>query len=180
MYERRFWVIEVNAISPTHIYNNFKEEDVDKLWAEAVHMYKENPDMELYLGEEYVNEAKNDQTKFKSFNVDDDISFIKDSIFEREYIFPINNPTYKGSYYFTSYEQFANQVNNVANNTVADGINFVSSKVNIIEASWIKKYLIDTYHVNKSHKYISFATGWSLKQVNIYRIGNSRYYVRNE
>lgn len=180
MYERRFWVIEVNAISPTYIYNNFKEEDVDKLWAEAVHMYKENPNMELYLGEEYVNEAKNDQTQFKSFNVDDDISFIKDDIFEREYIFPINNPTYKGSYYFTSYEQFANQVNNVANNTVADGINFVSSKVNVIQASWIKKYLIDTYHVNKSHKYISFATGWPLKQVFIYSIGNLKYYVRNE
>lgn len=166
LYERRFWVVEVNAKSPTYIYEKFTDEEVDKLWAEAVHKYKEDKNMSLYLGEEYIQEAKDDQIQYKSFNADDDIKYLKDEIFEKEYVFPINNPTWHGSYIFTSYDDFVKQVNDEYTQQ-ADGITFIKSKVNNIKAKWIKKYLIDTYHVSKSHKYISLGVGWDYKKCKI-------------
>jgi len=176
MYERRFWVIEVNAKSPTYVYNNFSDKEVDKLWAEAVHMYKEDPNMSLYLGEEFIDMAKSDQKKFKSFNADDDINLLKNEIFERDYIFPLDGPTYKGNYIFEKYEDWLKQVENETEDYF-DGISFIKTKLNVIKSTWIKRYLIDRYHISKSHKYISLAVNWDFKQLIVNGLG-TKYYIR--
>ena len=178
MYERRFWIIEVNAKSPTFVYNNFTEEEVDKLWAEAVHMYKENPNMELYLGEEYINMAKNDQIDYKAFNNDDDVEFLKNELFEREFIFDVNGPTYKGNYMFRDYDDFYKQMKE-ENVPDVDGITLTKSKINIVKGQWIKKFLFDEYRISKSHKYISFAVGWDFKGLYI-KNKFTNYYIRRE
>ena len=178
MYERRFWVIQTHAISDTYVFNNFTEQEVDKLWAEAVYMYKQDPNMSLYLGKDYIDMAKVTQKEYKSFNNDDDITFLKDAVFEREYIFNINDPTYKGNYIFRNYDDFYKQV---TNDTIpdVDGINLIKSKVDIIPQPWIKKYLLDVWKTNKSHKYISFAVEWDLKVIKLKgKVENC--YVRRE
>ena len=157
-YERRFWIIQVNAKSPTFVYDNFTEEEVDKLWAEAVHWYKEDPNMSLFLGNEYIEMSKKDQVQYKSFNNDDDISMLKE-IFEKEYVFTSSSPTYKGDYIFSSYEEWVSQVKN-ENKVEVDGINTFKSKINIIRGSWVKKYLLEEWKTSKSSKYISFAIDW--------------------
>ena len=95
MYERRFWVFDINCRSQTFIYDNFGKDEINELWAEAYHKYKENPDMSLYLGEQYIEMAKEQQRQYKSFNVDDKINDIK-MLFETEYVFPASQGTYKG------------------------------------------------------------------------------------
>ena len=166
MYERRFWIIEVNAISPTYVYNNFKEEDVDKLWAEAVHMYKEDPFMNLYIGEEYMEDAKEDQIAYKSFNNDDDIEFLKTNVFDAYYSFNINSPTWHGSYIFSSYEDFKKQVLSDSLQE-DDGISTINTKVDMIPVAYIRNLLLDLYKVNKSSKYISFAVEWEVKPTKV-------------
>lgn len=167
MYERRFWVIETNAKSPTYVYDNFSENDVDNLWAEAVHMYKEDPNMSLYLGNEYVELAKVDQKEYKSFNNDDDITFLKTDVFEREYVFDaLNDKMHKGNYIFSDYDSFANQVMS-DKNIDADGVSLIKTNIDIIPQRWIKLLLLEHYKVNKSHKYIAFAVGWNLKVVKL-------------
>ena len=178
MYERRFWIIEVNAKSPTFVYNNFTEEEVDNLWAEAVHMYKENPNMELYLGEEYINMAKDDQIDYKAFNNDDDVEFLKNELFEREFIFDVNGHTYKGNYIFRDYDDFYKQMKE-ENIPDVDGLILTKSKINIVKAQWVKKFLFDEYRISKSHKYISFAVGWDIKILKI-KGKTTSYYVRRE
>ena len=166
MYERRFWIIEVNAKSPTFVYNNFSKEEVDKLWAEAVHFYKENPNMELYVGEEYIKMAKETQVEYKAFNNDDDITFLKNELFEREFVFDTNGPTWKGSYIFKNYDDFYEQMTR-QNEPEVDGMLLTKSKINVIKESWIKKFLIDEYRINKSHKYIAFAVDWDRKPIKL-------------
>ena len=178
MYERRFWIIEVNAKSPTFVYNNFTEEEVDNLWAEAVHMYKEDPNMELYLGEEYINMAKDDQIDYKAFNNDDDVEFLKNELFEREFIFDVNGPTYKGNYIFGDYDDFYKQMKEEYVPDV-DGLTLTKSKINIVKAQWVKKFLFDEYRISKSHKYISFAVGWDFKVLKL-KGKTTNYYVRRE
>lgn len=176
MYERRFWIIEVNAKSPTFVYNNFTEEEVDNLWAEAVHMYKEDPNMELYLGEEYINMAKDDQIDYKAFNNDDDVEFLKNELFEREFIFDVNGPTYKGNYIFKDYDDFYKQMKEEYVPDV-DGFTLTKSKINIVKAQWVKKFLFDEYRISKSHKYISFAVGWDFKGLKV-KNRFTNYYIR--
>lgn len=161
MYERRFWIIQTHAKSDTYVFDNFTEEEVDKLWAEAVHMYKENPDMSLYLGKDYVEMAKTTQKEYKSFNNDDDITFLRDNVFEREYVFNIKGPTYKGDYILTSYDEFIKQV---TQDTIpdVDGISLIKTKINIIPQHWIKRYLLEYWKINKSHRYIAFSVEWDL------------------
>ena len=83
-YERRFWIIRCegfkdldktwNALEPLYD-DNF----LDQVWAEAVHMYKEDPKGSLHLSKEVQNESVKDQSQFKAFYGDD----AYDSILER-------------------------------------------------------------------------------------------------
>lgn len=177
-YERRFWIIEVNAKSQTYVYENFSEDEVNKLWAEAVHWYKENPNMSLYLGKEYIEISKSEQIQYKSFNNDDDISMLINNIFEKEYVFGIKDPTYKGDFIFTSYDDWLKQVKN-EREIEADGVSFIKSKLHIIKAEWVKRYLLDEWKVSKSHKYISFAIDWDFKGIKVNH-QYTNYYIRKK
>jgi hypothetical protein len=65
------------------------------------------------------------------------------------------------------------------NEPEVDGMLLTKSKINIIPESWIKKFLIDEYRINKSHKYIAFAVDWDRKQAKLE--GRKEHcYIRKE
>lgn len=162
MYERRFWIEQIDAKSPTYVYDNFTEEEVDKLWAEAVYLYKQDPNMSLYLGQEYIDIAKEDQKQYKTFQNDDIITAIKD-IFEKEYVFNISHDTYNGSYYFDSYEDFVSSLND--NKYYEDGINTIKTRIDVFNPKWIRWYIQDKYKESRQNKYIAFATEFDYVQI---------------
>ena len=152
MYERRFWVININAKSQTYVFDNFNDDDVDKLWAEAVYLYKQNPNQSLYLGEEYKEMAKADQIQYKSFNADSTIDIINE-------IFDTNFSSNE-----LSYEDFVYEFEHGANETDL----LQCKKLDYIPV----RYIIDYLHkrgLKASPKYICLATGLTYKNV---RLGN--------
>ena len=83
-YERRFWIIRCGGFKDSNqtwdaLKPLYDDNFLDQVWAEAVHMYKEDPKGSLHLSKEAQDEAVKDQTKFKAFYGDD----AYDSILER-------------------------------------------------------------------------------------------------
>ena len=43
--DTKYWIINCGHIDENYICNNFDDETVKQLWAEAYYMYKQNPDI---------------------------------------------------------------------------------------------------------------------------------------
>ena len=43
--DTKYWIINCGHIDENYIYNNFDDETVKQLWAEAYYMYKQDPDI---------------------------------------------------------------------------------------------------------------------------------------
>ena len=83
--ERRFWVIKCNKTKMDNAIRKIMTNDyVDQLWAEAYHRYMENPNQYLDMEQDMMDEFAREQNKYKIFNDDDMVEFIKD-VLNREY-----------------------------------------------------------------------------------------------
>ena len=79
--ERRFWVIKCNnKTRGKDVYEKMTDEYVDQLWAEAMNLYAENPDQYLDLEPELYEAFEKEQRQFKTYNDDDVIDFIKETL----------------------------------------------------------------------------------------------------
>lgn len=181
IYERRFWMIPIDVEDQTYVYRCFTEEEVDKLWAEAVYKYKQDPEMSLYLGLDFINMAKEEQIQYKAFNNDDTLPIIEE-ILEKEYVFSADSPTYHGLHYFTDYEEFKKQAFDDKIKEV-DNVAFVKQKLGILQVKFLKMYLNDVYKEARSPKWIcsSLLDGnlpkFEYKQIKVNGV-IARYYNR--
>ena len=77
--ERRFWIIKCNKTKMDNkISKTMTTDYVDQLWAEAYHYYKLDPSQYLDLESKWFDEFAGTQSKFKTFNDDDIVEYIKD------------------------------------------------------------------------------------------------------
>lgn len=84
--ERRFWVVKCNKTKMDSKIRKIMTPDyVDQLWAEAYHYYKLDPNQYLDLETKWFEEFAREQNKFKTFNDDDIVDFVKD-VLDREYV----------------------------------------------------------------------------------------------
>lgn len=77
--ERRFWVIKCNnKTRGSDVYKKMTDEYVDQLWAEAFNLYVENPDQYLDIEPSLYDAFEKEQIKYKNWQDDDIIDFIKE------------------------------------------------------------------------------------------------------
>jgi hypothetical protein len=91
MFERRYWIVQISsdeAKGAKLIKRYMTDEYVDQLWAEAKHMYDENPDMELTLPDSMMDELTKSQSEFKN---DYEYYQVIDDIVNRGYYGDIND-----------------------------------------------------------------------------------------
>lgn len=79
--ERRFWVIKCNnKTRGSEVYKKMTDEYVDQLWAEAFNYYIEDPEQYLDLEPSLYDDFEKTQRQFKSYNDDDVVDFIKETL----------------------------------------------------------------------------------------------------
>lgn len=84
--ERRFWIFKCNREGmDTFVSDILTDDVVDQLWAEAMHYYKENPNIYLDVETEMQKQFAEDQRQYKTFNDDIFIDYIKD-ILDKPYL----------------------------------------------------------------------------------------------
>lgn len=131
--ERRFWIIEVN---PSTLEFDLTDELKEQLYAEALYLYKENPDMKLWINEPELIEAEKElQKKYKNAYVDPIAEKVV-NIFNRKYYLPEKK--------FLNENQFRNAVNGyeyeetTTTNTFFDTTNEENyNYIEIIPSIWI-------------------------------------------
>ena len=86
MTERRYWIVKCNATEEdgNYLFDNFTQDVVDQLWAEAYYLYKKDPDYDLELETSLKKMLKEDQKQYKSFVDDPTYEFLK-NILTRKY-----------------------------------------------------------------------------------------------
>lgn len=72
--ERRYWMMQCDQQNKRYIYDNFTDDIVDQLWAEAYYIYKNNLDYNISISD--FNDEENEimyntQRMFKTFKGDD-------------------------------------------------------------------------------------------------------------
>lgn len=155
--ERRFWVVECTRDNTNNIVGeNFTDEIVNQIWAETVHLYKQNPKQFLDLSGNAITELTKEQEKFKISNDDLTLDDIR-NIFETEFI--LNS---KGE--FDNYDDFFNQYRGLSTKQGT------KQKFDRIPANYIKEFLIKKYHEARNPKYISS----TLKDILTYK--KARYH----
>lgn len=83
--ERRFWVIKCNKTKMDNRIRKIMTEDyVDQLWAEAYHYYMSNPNQYLDMEQSMMEEFAREQNKYKTYNDDEIVEYVKDAL-DRKY-----------------------------------------------------------------------------------------------
>lgn len=161
--ERRFWIIKCNKTKMDNKIRKIMTDDyVDQLWAEAYWYYKLDPKQYLDMEQERMEEFARTQQKYKTYNDDDLIEYIKD-VLEGEYY--INQ---EGEVYDTS---------QLDNNTVT-GLKY---HVNKMQGYILTEMVNRKFHEKRSTKYIELALGgeWKYKDVWFKKLGkNVKAWVR--
>ena len=145
--ERRFWIIKCNKTKMDNKIRTVMTDDyVDQLWAEAYWYYKLNPKQYLDMEQERMEEFARTQQKYKTYNDDDLVEYIKD-VLEGEYYI---NP--EGEVY---------DVSQLDNNTVT-GIKY---HINKIQGYVLTEAVNRKFRDKRSTKYIEMALGgeWKYK-----------------
>lgn len=148
--ERRFWIVEVN---PDKLEFDLTEELKQQLYAEAVYLYKENPNMKLWINEPELIEAEKElQKKYKNAYVDP-ISDKIYQIFSRKY--PIVNGEFDDEDHFLrcmeeyhgmtknwdKAKKSTDKINNVCGDIFNDFIGEDWNYIYKIPSNWLIRYL---------------------------------------
>lgn len=161
--ERRFWVIKCNKTKMDSKISKIMTPDyVDQLWAEAYWYYKLDPKQYLDIETSMYDEFAREQNKFKTYNDDDIIEYIKDVLDGEYYINPDG-------------EVF--DISQLDNNNVT-GLKY---HINKIQGYVLSEMVNRKFHEKRSTKYIENALGgeWTYKDAWFKKLGkNVRAWVR--
>lgn len=147
--ERRFWIIKCNKTKMDNKIRKIMTDDyVDQLWAEAYWYYKLDPKQYLDMEQERMEEFARTQQKYKTYNDDDLVEYIKDVL--------------EGEYYINQ-EGEVYDISQLDNNTVT-GLKY---HVNKIQGYVLTEMVNRKFHEKRSTKYIELALGgeWKYKDV---------------
>lgn len=140
--ERRFWVVECKLDNMTNkVGSGFTNEVIDQLWAEAVYLYKQDPNQFLDLSADGIQTLTKEQEKFKISNDDEMLDVVRD-VFETEFI--LNS---KGE--FDNVDDFYNQYCRLSTKQGC------SQKFTRIPTNYIKYLMTKKFHDTRTPKYIS-------------------------
>ena len=154
--ERRFWVIKCNKTSKDgKIFEVLTEDYIAQLWAEAVHYYKENPDMYLDIPKELMEDFSNEMRQFKTYTDDVVIDYVR-GVLEKTY-----RLDQKGE--FKDEMDLLSQYNGDKNY----GDDGTGSKVSKLPFAYLRFVLKKVYNEERSGSYIgnAIADSWDYKSI---------------
>lgn len=164
--ERRFWVFQCGITDKKNIYENFTDDIVDALWADALSLYEANKNYNISISD--FNEYETGifiklQRTFKSYMNDDTMDMIRELL----------NRHYKlnASGEFNSLEDFKRQVN--------EPIVGAKDKLTRIPISWVNIVMQTLYHTTRKNDKIAAALSDEWKYTKgICTAGNCMIFVR--
>ena len=164
--ERRFWVFQCNIKDKKNIYENFTDDIVDALWADALSIYENNKNYNISISDfdEYETSIFTKlQRSFKSYMNDDTMDMIRE-ILNRHY-------KLNGSNEFNSLEEFKRQINEPIPNA--------RDQISRIPISWVNIVMQTLYHTTRKNDKIAAALSdeWDYKKGTC-TAGNCMIFVR--
>lgn len=166
--ERRFWIIKCNKTKmDSKVRDTMTDEYVDQLWAEAYHYYEENPNQNLNIEEEFMEDFAREQREYKKYQNDEVVDFVK-VILEKKYVINSDGEV-------TELEQLDSELNT--------GEKYY---INRIPGFILDQYLNQKIHTDRPMNYIGQALSqeWDYKQIRFKGLGSfkgfERKYDKNE
>ena len=167
--ERRFWPI-ISTLEDKHfIFDNFNDEIVDGIWADALYIYEHNNNYNTSISDfndKQVEEMKDLQKQCKTYFNDDSVDLIKE-ILNRKYKLNSNKE-------FDSLEDFKQQV--------SKPIDYAKDDINCIPISYLNVVLQTFYHTSRKNNWIAAALSddWVFKKRFTKNSGNCMCLIRRE
>lgn len=165
--ERRFWPIISLLSDKQYIFNNFNDDIVDAIWADALFIYENNKDYNISTGD--FNEAElNDmielQKQCKTYFNDDSVDLIKE-LLNRKY--KLNRDKE-----FNSLEDFKQQV--------IKPEEYANDDITCIPISYLNVVLQIFYHTSRKNNWIAAALSddWVFKKKLTRNSGNCMCLIR--
>ena len=163
--ERRYWTIlcHQKKAESWEKFKNFTQEVIDQIWAEAVELYLQNPDIELDIKGEYYQMLEDVQQQFKTSN-EDTIAETLENYLNKKYIL-------NGDGQFADDQDCINQMKGKTRDINADEH---YGNINIIPSRQVKLILKEVLHDVRKHKYFENETSGFSKRwiVNKYEAGS--------
>lgn len=164
--ERRFWVFQCDTTDKKKIYDEFTDDVVDALWADALSLYEADKNYNISISD--FNDYETSifiklQRTFKSYMNDDAMDIVRE-LLNRKYNLNNNNE-------FNSLEDFKQQLSQ------PEGKN--GAYINRIPISWINIVMQTLYHTTRKNDKIAAALSdeWEYKK-GICTAGNCMIFVR--
>lgn len=164
--ERRFWVFQCNVKDKKNIYDNFKDDIVDAIWADALSLYEADKDYNISISDFDDIETSiftKLQKQFKTYMNDDAMDLVRE-LLNRKY-----KLTQSGE--FNNLEEFKKQL--------SEPILNASDNIKRIPISWINIVLQTLYHTSRKNDKIAAAMSdeWSYKKA-MTTAGNCMCFIR--
>lgn len=167
--ERRFWPIISLLEDKQYIFNNFNDDIVDAIWADALYIYENNKDYNIStsdLNDAELKEMMDLQRQCKTYYNDDSVDLIKE-ILNRKY--KLNR-----EHEFESLEDFKQQVSKPL-----DGLN---DEIHYIPISYLNVVLQVLYHQSRKNNWIAAALSedWVYKKKLTKNSGSCMCLIRKQ
>ena len=167
--ERRFWPIISLLEDKQYIFNNFNDNIVDAIWADALYIYENNRDYNIStsdLNDVELKEMMELQRQCKTYYNDDSVDLIKE-ILNRKYKLDYNHE-------FASLEDFKQQVSKPIDN--------VKDDIHYIPISYLNVVLQVLYHQSRKNNWIAAALSdnWVFKKKLTKNSGSCMCLIRKE
>lgn len=168
LQERRFWPLRCKLEDKTNIYNNFTDDIVDAIWADALNIYLENKDYNISISDFDDNETNTFikmQRLFKTYMNDDYIDTVNE-LLNKKYKLNINGE-------FESLEDFKKQI--------AEPYKYAKDDIKRIPISWINIVMQTLYHRSRKNDLIAaaLADDWYYKKA-VTTGGNCMTFIRKD
>lgn len=167
--ERRFWPIISLLEDKKYIFDNFTDDEIDAIWADALWLYEHDKNYNITISDfddAQIKEMKDLQKQCKTYYNDDCVDLIKE-ILNRKY--KLNS-----SKEFDSLEDFKQQI--------SKPIDYAKDDINYIPISYLNVVLQTLYHTSRKNNWIAAALSddWVFKKRLTRNSGNCMCLVRKE
>lgn len=164
--ERRFWVFQCGTADKKKIYDEFTDDIVDALWADALSLYEANKNYNISISD--FNDYETSifiklQRTFKSYMNDDAMDIVRE-LLNRKYNLNNNDE-------FDSLEEFKQQLSQPESKN--------GTYISRIPISWVNIVMQTLYHTTRKNDKIAAALSdeWEYKK-GICTAGNCMIFVR--
>lgn len=167
--ERRFWPIISLLQDKSYIYNNFNDDVVNAIWADALYIYEHDKEYNIStsdLNNIELNEMMELQRQCKTYYNDDSVDLIKE-ILNRKYKLNSN-------FEFDSLEDFKQQV--------SKPLDCVKDDIHYIPISYLNVVLQVLYHTSRKNNWIAAALSdeWAFKKKMTKNSGSCMCLIRKQ